>query len=83
MNVLLYQLNVDPLVYGVIMFFGLWIMMIKLARGAWTSVAMDVLVFWLVFKLHGGTMSGGFSAMIAALLAGLVFPATWKILRRF
>jgi hypothetical protein len=63
-----------PLVYGVIMFLGLLVMLIKYLRGSWLSLAVDISVFWLVFQLHGGSMAGGFSAMIAALLAGLVVP---------
>lgn len=33
-------------------------------------------VFTLVFMLHGGTMAGGFAAMICALLAGVILPRT-------
>lgn len=74
MNVLLSHIDFGPLLYGVVMFIGLWVMYYKLASGRWLSFFIDVAVFALVFKLHGGTMAGGFSAMIAALLAGLVFP---------
>ena len=35
---------------------------------------IDISVFTVVFKVHGGTMAGGFPAMVAALLAGLIFP---------
>ena len=39
-------------------------------------------VFWLVFTLHGHSMTGGFAATIAALLAGVFFPrmirGAWK-----
>lgn len=75
MNVNLLHGDVLPLVYGFIMFLGIFVMLIKYLRGSWLSLAVDVSVFILVFKLHGGSMSGGFSAMIAALLAGLVFPS--------
>ena len=43
-------------------------------------VGMDIFVFWLVFSLHGGTMAGGFSAMIAAALSSMFFP--WMFNRR-
>ncbi len=56
------------------MFLGLLVMWWKLKNGRWLGLAIDVVVFSLVFKLHGGTMAGGFSAMVAALLAGLFFP---------
>jgi hypothetical protein len=74
MNVLLSHMDLMPIFYGIIMFVGLGIMLFKLLTGSWMSLAVDVLVFVTVFKLHGGTMSGGFAAMICALLAGLFFP---------
>ena len=74
MNVLLGHLDFGPILYGVVMFLGLLVMWWKLKNGRWLGLAIDVVVFALVFKLHGGTMAGGFSAMVAALLAGLFFP---------
>ncbi len=74
MNVLLGHLDFGPILYGVVMFLGLLVMWWKLKNGRWLGLAIDVVVFSLVFKLHGGTMAGGFSAMVAALLAGLFFP---------
>lgn len=78
MNVLLSHIDWSPLVYGVVMFIGLWVMAIKLKRGYWVSFLIDLSVFTLVFKLHGGTMAGGFSAMVAAMIAGVVFPAMFR-----
>jgi hypothetical protein len=66
--------DIMPLIYGVVMFFGLWSMWHKLLRGKWLALTIEVSVFALVFSLHGGTMAGGFAAMTCALLAGFVFP---------
>ena len=74
MNILLGHLDFAPLLYGVVMFLGLLVMWWKFTTGRWLGLAIDISVFALVFKLHGGTMAGGFSAMVAALLAGLIFP---------
>lgn len=74
MNVFLSHIDWSPVLYGVIMFIGIWIMFWKLMHGKFLSFFIDIAVFTLVFTLHGGSMAGGFSAMIAALLAGLVFP---------
>jgi hypothetical protein len=46
----------------------------KLVSGHLLSLLIDIGVFTLVFTLHGGTMAGGFAAMIAALLAGMFLP---------
>jgi hypothetical protein len=66
--------NLAPLFYGIIMFVGIAVMWFKLTSGHWLSLAIDIAVFTLVFSLHGGTMAGGFSAMVAALLAGIFLP---------
>ena len=74
MDIFLRHLDLGPLLYGLIMFVGLLVVWWKITRSMWFSVAIDIAVFVVVFKLHGGTMQGGFAAMIAALLAGLIFP---------
>lgn len=73
-NFTLFHAGMEPLFYGVIIFLGLASMLWKFKRQRWLALFIEVSVFILVFKLHGGTMQGGFAATIAALLAGLVFP---------
>lgn len=65
------HIDLMPVFYGVVMFIGIWSMWHKLKNGHIASLAGEVAVFTLVFVLHGGSMSGGFAAMIAALIAGL------------
>lgn len=74
MNAFLAHLDIMPLIYGVLMFFGLAYTWHKLLRGQIVSVGIDMAVFWLVFSLHGHSMTGGFSAMIAAALSSIFFP---------
>lgn len=74
MNVLLGHLDFGPILYGVVMLLGLIVMWWKLTTRRWFSLAIEIGVFAMVFRLHGGTMAGGFSAMVAALLAGVFFP---------
>lgn len=73
------HIDVMPLVYGLVIFVGLWSMWAKLIHGAFIALIIEVFIFWLVFRLHGGSMAGGFAAAIAALLAGNIFP---RMLRR-
>ena len=75
---LLSHIDMLPVVYGVVIFIGLAIMVIKLRTGHWISLLIDIGVFTFVFKLHGGTMSGAFAATIAAMLSGLVFPLLFR-----
>lgn len=74
MNIGLAHLDFGPLIYGLIMFLGIAVMWWKLTHGRWLSLIIDIAVFAMVFKLHGGTMAGGFAAMVAALLAGMFLP---------
>lgn len=70
--------DMTPLIYGVVMFFGIWSMWRKLISFKIIALAVEVGVFSLVFSLHGGTMAGGFAAMVAALIAGFVLPRSIK-----
>ena len=56
------------------MFVGIAVLWFKLSTGRRPSLMIDIGVFTLVFSLHGGTMAGGFAAMIAALLTGMFLP---------
>lgn len=71
-------MDMMPLFYGVIMFLGIWSMWHKLTHGRLFSFCIEAGVFSLVFMLHGGTMAGGFAAMIAALIAGRVLGRKWR-----
>lgn len=66
--------SAEPLLYGVVIFLGLWSMFYKITHGKFVALFIEISVFILVFKLHAGTLAGGFAATIAALLAGTVFP---------
>ena len=66
--------DVTPLIYGVVMFLGIWSMWRKLVAFKVLALTIEISVFALVFSLHGGTMAGGFAAMTAALIAGWILP---------
>ena len=72
------HLDVGPLIYGVVIFIGLYSMWWKLTHGRLLGFVVELAVFILVFKLHGGTMAGGFAATVAALLAGVIIPFTLR-----
>jgi hypothetical protein len=72
------HIDLGPLAYGFIMFIGIWVLWIKLLRFQLISLFASAGVFWLVFSLHGGSMAGGFSAMIAALLFDVIVFPPWK-----
>ena len=73
------HLDVAPLLYGAVIFLGVWSMWHKFQHARYTAFLIEVGVFILVFKLHGGTMAGGFAATIAALMAGFVLPRSRRL----
>ena len=77
-NAMVGHIDWGPAFYGVIIFLGIWSMLIKLKAGMWLAFFSEVFVFWLVFTLHGGTMAGGFAATIASLIAGVVLPLMFR-----
>lgn len=70
--------SLEPLVYGLVIFLGLLSMMYKLKTMQFLAFFAEVFVFWLVFTLHGHSMTGGFAATIAALLSGLFLPLMFR-----
>lgn len=72
------HVDMGPLLYGVVIFLGLYSMWWKLTHGRLLGFIVELTVFILVFKLHGGTMAGGFAATAAALIAGVVIPFTLR-----
>jgi hypothetical protein len=72
------HIDLAPLLYGVVMFIGLWLLYIKLCRLQIVSLFVSAFVFWLVFSLHGGSMTGGMAAMVCALLFDLIVFPPWR-----
>ena len=72
------HIDIGPLIYGIVIFLGLYSMWWKLTHGRLLGFIVELVVFIIVFKLHGGTMAGGFAATAAALIAGVVIPFTLK-----
>ena len=66
--------SIEPIIYGLTIFVGLLVTLNKLLNLKILSFICDIGVFYLVFSLHGHSMTGGFAATIAALLSGIVFP---------
>lgn len=72
------HIDVAPILYGVIIFLGIWSMWHKLCNGKFLAFCVEIGVFWLVFAMHGGSMTGGMAAAVAALIAGTILPRTLR-----
>lgn len=79
MGITLLHGSMEPIIYGLVIFLGLLSMVWKVKTGQYLAFFIEVFVFWLVFKLHGGhSMTGGFAATIASLLSGLTIPLLFR-----
>lgn len=74
MNVTLLHGSMEPIIYGLVIFLGLLSMVWKLKTHKFLAFGAEVFTFWLVFTLHGHSMTGGFAATIASLLMGVTIP---------
>jgi hypothetical protein len=68
------HLGLESIFYGVILALGIISPVVKIRCGMWLAAIIEVSVFVLVFKMHGGTMTGGFAAVIAGLICGNAIP---------
>ncbi len=76
------HIDFGPIIYGVVIFLGLYSIWWKLNHGRLFAALVEIFVFILVFKLHGGSMAGGFAATVAALIAGVVIPLSTRSKKR-
>ena len=70
--------SLEPLIYGLVIFLGIISMFWKLINGKVINFFIEIGVFYIIFKMHGGTMTGGFAATLAALLCGWIIPLMIK-----
>ena len=80
MGVFLSHIDLQPLFYGFIVAVGLMVVAYHIFTFKIMAVMVDIAVFILVFWMHGGTLTGGMAAAVAALICGLVIP---PIIRHF
>ena len=73
MNGFFGHIDAAPLFYGLILAIGIFSMMRKFLVLDIIGLIVEVGVFWIVFSMHKGTMTGGMSAAICALIVGLFF----------
>ena len=67
------HIDAAPLFYGLLLAIGIFSMLKKLLTFDWLTLTIEVIVFYVVFSMHKGTLTGGMSAAICALIVGLLF----------
>jgi len=67
------HMDAAPLFYGLLLAIGILSMLHKLLKLDWLTLGVEVTVFYIVFSMHKGTLTGGLSAAICALIVGFVF----------
>jgi hypothetical protein len=71
MGVVLAHGNVEWIVGGLVVFIGLMVLLVKIARGKILSAVMGLSVWYLVFSIHNMSTAGIMTATVAALLFDL------------
>jgi hypothetical protein len=67
---------------GLVVFTGLMVLFIKIARGRILSTVLSCIVWYFVYKLHGGSNTGIMTATLAALLFDLIGLPILKLFAR-
>ena len=67
-----------PFIYGIFIAINLVILVLKVKNLKLFSAAVDIAVFWGIFHMHGGTMTGSLAALIAATVSSLIFPLIFR-----
>lgn len=73
MNAFLSHIDMAPVFYGVILAVGVFSMLNKLLRFDVLGFAVEAGTFFVVFSMHKGTLTGGMSAAICALIVGVLY----------
>lgn len=73
MNMFLGHIDAAPLFYGLLLAIGIFSMLHKLLTFDLVTLAVELSVFFVVFSMHKGTLTGGMSAAVCALIVGLLF----------
>jgi hypothetical protein len=67
-----------PFIYGLFIAINLVILVLKIKHFKLFSAAVDIAVFWAIFHMHGGSMTGSLAALIAATVSSLVLPMVFR-----
>ncbi len=68
------HIDMMPLIAGCIYALGMWSVWHKWLNGRYLGAIVELAVFFVLFKMHGSTLTGGTGATIAALIVGSLFP---------
>lgn len=70
--------SMEPLIYSIIISYGLISMAKKLKKGKVMQLAIEIAIFALIFALHGGSVTGGFASTIASVVAGNIIAKMFE-----
>jgi hypothetical protein len=82
MSMFLAHGNVEWIVAGFVVFIGLMVFLIKLARGKFFDLMVGVPIWYFVYTLHAGSTAGIMTATLAALLFDLFGMPLLRLFRK-
>lgn len=68
----------EPLIYMLMISAGIILMVWKAKHGMWFSFIIDIMIFTIIFKLHGSSVTGGIAATGAALICSSIIPLMFR-----
>ena len=75
------HIDMLPFVCGLVYFIGIWSIWAKFKRGAIFTGLLELAVFVLLFKMHGGSVAGGTGATVASILVGIFLSPSKAVSR--
>jgi len=67
------HIDILLILYPLFLAWGLLSLISKLKRRKWMGFIVEAGTFTFLFSLHGGSVHGGFAAVVAALIVGALF----------
>jgi hypothetical protein len=65
------HIDMLPFLCGLVYFVGIWSIWAKFKRGMFGTALLELAVFVLLFKMHGGSVAGGTGATVASIMVGI------------
>lgn len=72
------HMDLLPFVYGFMIFVNLFILAYKFKKRMILSFIIDIAVFWAIFNMHSGSMTGALAALIAATFSSMFLPLIFR-----
>ena len=75
------HIDMLPFLCGLVYFVGIWSIWAKFKSGRFGTAMLELAVFVLLFKMHGGSVAGGTGATVASIMVGIFLSPSKSVSR--